>query len=135
MGPGMTGGWGGYGPGYGMGPGKMRGYGAGDGAGPGYGLNLTEEQRSKIDKIQGDTGRKQWDLMAKVQEEQGRLNQLCYSDKPDDAAVSKTFNNTVSQLRKQLFENGLTARRQIDAVLTKEQREQLGSRGYGWWHH
>ena len=59
MGPGMMGG---YGPGQGMGPGMMGGYGPGQGMGPGmmgggYGpgyaaLNLTDEQRKKIDAIQ-----------------------------------------------------------------------------------
>lgn len=130
MGPGMMGGWGGYGHGYGMGPGMMWGYGSGYGAGPGYGLNLTAEQRSKIDKIQEDTGRKQWELMAKMQEERGRLNELYYSGKRDDAAASGSFKR-ISGLRQQLFDNGLAARKQSDAVLTKEQREQLGSGGYG----
>lgn len=134
MGPGMMGGWGGYGHGYGMGPGMMWGYGPGYGAGPGYGLNLTAEQRSKIDKIQEDTGRKQWELMSKMQEERGRLNELYYSGKRDDDAVSKSFKR-ISDLRQQLFDNGLAARKQTDAALTKEQREQLRSGGYGAWCH
>ena len=47
MGPGMMQGYG-----YGMGPGTMYGY----GYGPGYGggLDLTDDQRSKIGKIQQD---------------------------------------------------------------------------------
>jgi len=138
MGPGMMGGWGGHGPGYGMGHGMMGGYGPGYGMGPGmmwgygpgYGLNLSDEQRSKIDKIQEDTGRKQWDLMAKMQEERGRLNELVYSDKRDDAAIGKSYER-VSKLRRQMFDNSLAARKQIDGVLTKEQREQLRSGGYG----
>ncbi len=130
MGPGMMSGFGGYGPGYGMGPGMMWGYGPGYGAGLGYGLNLTDEQRSKIDKIQDDTGRKQWDLMGQIREERVRLNELFYSDTRDDAAISMSF-KTISDLREQLFDNGLTARKQIDGVLTKEQREQLSRGGYG----
>ncbi|HKI65034.1 MAG TPA: Spy/CpxP family protein refolding chaperone, partial [Burkholderiales bacterium] len=117
-----------------MGPGMMGGYGPGYGAGPGYALDLSGEQRSKIDKIQEDSARKQWDLMAKLQQEQIRLNQLYYSDKRDSATVSKSY-KTVSGLRQQLFDNRLAAQNQIDSVLTKEQREQLSSGGYGGWCH
>ena len=129
MGPGMM--WG-YGGGYGMGPGMMHGYGRGYGAGPGFALDLTDEQRAKIDKIQQDTASKQWELMAKLRDEQARLNQLYFSDKRDSAAVGKSY-KTIAGLRQQLFDNGLAARKQVDGVLTKEQREQLSSGGYGPW--
>ena len=134
MGPGMMAGWGGYGHGfgYGMGPGMMWGYGRGYGAGPGFALDLTDEQRAKIDKIQQDTASKQWGLTAKLQDEQGRLNQLYFSDKRDSSAVSRSY-KTIAGLRQQLFDNSLAARKQIDSVLTKEQREQLSSGGYGAW--
>ncbi|MBI4203630.1 MAG: Spy/CpxP family protein refolding chaperone [Betaproteobacteria bacterium] len=126
MGPGMMGGYGGYG----MGPGMMWGRGPGYGAGPAYGLNLSDEQRTNISTIQEDTGRKQWDLMTKMQEERARLNELYYSDKRDDAAISKTYKK-MSELRQQMFDNSLAARKQVDGVLTKEQREQFRRRGYG----
>ena len=122
----------GYGMGYSMGPGMMYGNGRGYGAGSGFALDLTDEQRAKIDKIQQDTASKQWDLMAKLQDEQVRLNQLYYSDKRDSAAVSKSF-QTISGLRQQMFDNSLAARKQMDGVLTKEQREQLRSGGFGAW--
>ena len=141
MGPGMMGGYGGgygygpgmmggYGAGYDMGPGMMGGYGAGYGMGPGtrggYGpgsdLNLTAEQRSKIAKIQGDVRRKQWDMMGKIQEEQSQMNEQYDSDKRDDAALSKSYRK-MSDLRHQMFELSLSAQKQIDAVLTKDQRE------------
>ena len=105
MGPGMMGG---YGPGYGMGPGMMGGYGPGyygmgpgmmggcGGYGYGYGynaLNLTDAQRAKIQKIQEDAARSQWEIMNKMHE-----------------AISQGW---------------AEAQKKIDAVLTKEQREQL----------
>ena len=128
MGPGMMGG---YGADYGMGPGMMGGYGAGYGMGPGmmgYGsradLNLTSEQRSKIAKIENDVRRKHWELMGKMQDEQSLMNELDHSDQRDDAALSKSYRN-ISELRHQMFDISLSARRQIDAVLTKEQREKL----------
>jgi Spy/CpxP family protein refolding chaperone len=112
MGPGMMGGYGqGYGPGYGMGPGMMGGYGPGYGMGPGmmwgnggyggcggygYGLNalnLSDAQRAKIEKIQSEASRSQWEIMNKMHE-----------------AVSQSWQE---------------AQKKIDAVLTKEQRDQL----------
>jgi len=143
MGPGMMGG---YGPGYGTGPGMMGGYGPGYGTGPGmmggygpdYGmssgmmggylsrsdLNLTAEQRSKIAKIQNDVRRKHWELMGKMQDEQAQMNEQYYSDQRDDAALSKSYRK-MSDLRHEMFDLSLSAQKQIDAVLTKEQRDKL----------
>ena len=132
MGPGMMGG--GYGAGYGMGPGMMGGgYGAGYGMGPGmmgggYGsradLNLTAEQRGKIAKIENDVRRKHWELMGKIQDEQSQMSERDLSDPSSDAALSKGYRN-ISELRHQMFDLSLSARRQIESVLTKEQREKL----------
>ena len=147
MGPGMMGpGWGGgygmgpgmmgpgYGPGYGygMGPGMMGSfgpdYGMGSGTMFGYGtrsdLNLSAEQRSKIAKIQNDVRRKHWEIMGKMQDEQALMNEQYYSDQRDDAALSKSYRK-MSELRQQMFDLSLSAQKQIDAVLTKEQRDRL----------
>ena len=98
MGPGMMGG---YGPGYGMGPGMMWGNGGYGGCGGyGYGLNalnLSDAQRAKIEKIQSEASRSQWEIMNKMHE-----------------AVSQSWQE---------------AQKKIDAVLTKEQRDQLNR---GW---
>ena len=130
MGPGMMGpGWGG---GYGMGPGMMGSfgpdYGMGSGTMFGYGtrsdLNLSAEQRSKIAKIQNDVRRKHWEIMGKMQDEQALMNEQYYSDQRDDAALSKSYRK-MSELRQQMFDLSLSAQKQIDAVLTKEQRDKL----------
>jgi len=132
---GMGGMMGGYGPGYGMGPGMMGGQGPEYGMGPGmmggYGtgsdLNLSAEQRRKIAKIQDDLRRKHWELMGKMQDEQSQMNELYYSDRRDDAALSKSYGNMAS-LRHQMFDLSLAAEKQMDAVLTKEQRDKLKRR-------
>ena len=118
MGPGMMGG--GYGAGYGMGPGMM-----GGGYGSRADLNLTAEQRGKIAKIENDVRRKHWELMGKIQDEQSQMSERDLSDPSSDAALSKGYRN-ISELRHQMFDLSLSARRQIDSVLTKEQREKLG---------
>jgi Spy/CpxP family protein refolding chaperone len=133
MGPGMMGG---YGAGYGMGPGMMDGYGGAygmgvgmmDDQGRGYGsradLNLTAEQRGKIAAIQNDVRHKHWDLMGKMQDEQSQMNEQYNADPRDDAALSKSYRH-MSELRHQMFDLSLSARRQIDAVLTTEQRDKI----------
>lgn len=134
-GPGMMGGYGqgygpgygmmgGYGPGFGMGPGMMGGY------GPGYDLNLSAEQRSKIAKIQDEVRRKHWELMGKMQDEQSKMVELYNADKRDDAALSAS-NKKIAELQQQMFEQSLSAQKQMDAILTKEQRDSLRRGGRG----
>ena len=118
MGPGMMGGYGGYG----MGPGMMGGCG-----GYGYGwenLKLTDAQRSQIDKILEDSARQRWELMGKMHEQGWKMRELYASGKADDAALKQAY-DTMSAMRKSMFENNLETRKKIDAVLTKEQREHL----------
>jgi len=141
MGPGMMGP--GYGPGMmgqGMGPGMM-GYGMmGQGMGPGmmggmmYGANpyasvdLSAEQRAKISAIQEGLWRKQWDLMGRMHEERYHMHQLMSGAVADDAAARKAY-QAMADAHKQMFDAMLAARKQIDAVLTKEQRDKLNSGG------
>jgi len=137
MGPGMMGQ--GYGPGMmgqGMGPGMM-GYGMmGQGMGPGmmggmmYGANpyaaldLSAEQRAKISTIQEELWRKRWNLMGKMHEERYHMYQLMSGAVTDEAAARKAY-QTMADAHKQMFEAMLAAHKQIDAVLTKEQRDKL----------
>jgi len=131
--PGMMGGYGGYGPGYGMGPGMMGGYGGGYGMGPGmmggYGpggsaLKLSDDQISKIAGIQEQLWKNRWELMGKLHEQRFQLQQIFGSGNVDDAAARK-FYAAMADTQKQMFEASLDARKRMDAVLTKEQREQL----------
>lgn len=129
MGPGMMGGYGGYG----MGPGMMGTYG-GRGMGPGMmyghgrdmlgGLNLTNDQREKVTKIQETLSTKHWELMGKMQQQQFALREQLASGKADDATIGKGYRN-MEGLRQQMRDSGADAQKQMDAVLTKSQREQL----------
>jgi Spy/CpxP family protein refolding chaperone len=131
MGPGMMGNYG-QGYGYGMGPGMMGGfgpdYGMGSGTMGGYGarsdLNLNAEQRSKIAKVQNDVRRKHWEIMGKMQDEQALMNEQLESETRDDAALSKGYRK-MSELRHLMFDLSLSAQKQINAVLTKEQRDKM----------
>src|SRR5512135_2750372 len=119
MGPGMMGGYGGYG-GYGMGSGMMYGYG-----GNVWGaLDLSTDQLEKITKIQQASFTKRWALMGQMREQQFKFRELLASGKTDDAAIGKAFRQ-IEDLRQQMWAAGAEARKEMDAVLTKEQRDQL----------
>ena len=127
MGPGMMGG---YGPGYGMGPGMMGGYGPGGGAQYG-GLDLNEKQREKLGKIQQDIAKKHWELMGKMHDERYKLSALYGAPKRDDAAIEKSFKR-MEELRRQMFDSMADARKQMDGVLTPEQKERAWRSGPRW---
>jgi Spy/CpxP family protein refolding chaperone len=130
-GPGMMGGYGGYGPGagmmggygpggYGRGPGMMGGYGGG-----GYwGLDLSAEQRQKIEQIQDETAKARWQLMGTMHQQGYRMNGIYGPGALDEQEASKAF-QAMTETRKAMFDLSLGARKRIEAVLTKEQIEQL----------
>jgi len=128
MGPGMMG----YGMmGQGMGPGMMGGMmgpGMMYGANPYAALDLSAEQRAKISAIQEQLWRKRWDLMGKMHEERYHMQQLMSGVVTDDAAARKAY-QSMADAHKQMFDAMLAAHKQIDAVLTKEQRDKLKSGG------
>ena len=147
MGPGMMGGGYGYGPGmmggyggYGMGPGMMGGgYGYGPGMMMGYGalngLDLSNEQRAKIDKIFDAERKQHWGIMGQMLEEQNKLRDLYNADQPDPKKVGAAYGQ-IAKLRQQMLETHVLASNQMQQVLTKEQREQLQQwRRGGWGAH
>ncbi len=131
-GPGMMGGYGGYG---GFGPGMMGGYG-GYGMGPwmmggfggygGWGVNpqLSDAQRTKVVGIEKALFDKQWPLMQSMQKVMFESWGSAAGNKLDVDAIMKRA-TALSSLRLQMLRNRLEAARQIDAVLTPQQREGL----------
>jgi Spy/CpxP family protein refolding chaperone len=125
--------------GQGMGPGMM-GPGMGQGMmGPGMGqgmlaqpnLDLSDEQRSQIDKIRTDARKKQLDLAKQMRSEQRKLQALYDTDKPDREAI-RAERKKIQDLQLQVMQNHMTAHNEMDDVLTDEQREQLRYWGHGW---
>lgn len=120
--------WGGrgmMGGGYGMGPGMM-GHGM-----MGYGdfreLNLSSEQKAQITQLRKAMRSKQWALMDDMMEAQDRLQDLYDADKQDAAAINKQY-KVIEDLRRQMVENSVEANNQVNAILSKEQREKLRER-------
>lgn len=143
MGPGMMGGPGMmHGPGmmggYGMmhGPGMMGGegmmYGPGTmGMGPVWMLDLTDEQRAKISKLQNDLRKKQWATMGQIMDEREKLFELYSADSPDAKKVGAVYGK-IFDLRRQMIEAAIDTQNRTQALLTKEQRAQLGQWRHGW---
>jgi Spy/CpxP family protein refolding chaperone len=140
-GPGMMGG---YGPG--MGPGMMGGYGPGmgpgmmgGGYGPGWGasggataaLNLNDEQREKISAIQEHNRQKNWDKMGQMRAEQFKLRSMYNADSIDPQAFAEQ-QKKVDDLRREMLVSRLETRKQVEAVLTPEQRQQFRQYGPRW---
>jgi Spy/CpxP family protein refolding chaperone/mono/diheme cytochrome c family protein len=146
MGPGMMGGMGGMGMmddsdmpmmGNDMGCGMygMRGGGYGMGmmgAGAFGALDLTADQRTKINKIQDELRKQHWALMGKMMDEQAKLRDLYDEEKPDAKKIG-AVSDSMHGLRKQMIESRIDAYNRMREILTKEQREQLDKwRRKGW---
>lgn len=141
MEPGMMGG---YGHGYGMmgrqgmGPGMMGGYGGGhgmmggDGMGPYAMLNLSDDQRSKINKIHDAERKQHWAIMGKMMDKQNAQRDLLAQSEPDPKKVGAVYAE-IAKLRQQMLETHVQANNDMQKVLTKEQREQMQQWRRGMW--
>ena len=119
----------GYGPGMmGGGPGYGRGYGPRGGYGPGGGnldsLNLSDEQREKIQAVQEESRQKNWTTMGQVRSETFKLRGMYNSDKLDANALAEQ-QKKVDALRLQMLASRVASHNQVEAVLTPEQRKQF----------
>jgi Spy/CpxP family protein refolding chaperone len=118
MGAGMMGGY----RGYGMGPGMMMG---GYGLGPIYRLDLNDDQRRQLTKIDDELRRRNWDLMGKMQDEMARLRDATWAADKRDRNAILAASKRMSELRQQMLENRLDAEDKAEALLTAPQKEQL----------
>jgi len=110
----------------------MGGSGRGYGPGPGAAISgLTDEQRDKIAVIREQNRSKNWGTMGQVQAEQFKLRQMYSAEKIDSAGILKQ-QEKVDELRRQMLKSRLEARKEIEAVLTPEQRKQMRQMG-PWW--
>lgn len=125
-GPGMMGG---YGPSGGYGPGMMGGYGRG--GGPMAALNLTEEQQDKLFALQEANRKKNWDTMSSMRSEMFKLQRMYNAESVDPKALLEQ-QKKVDDLRRVVLASRLDMRKQMESVLTPEQKKQLRQVG-PWW--
>ena len=114
----------------------MRG-GAGRGGMMGYGygmqgaLDLSDDQRKKVDAVHDELQSRTWEITGKMRAEMAKMREAMASEPRDKAALDASYKR-LNELRQQRFDARLTARDQMDAVLTKEQRQSM--RRWGpWW--
>jgi len=122
--------------GYGMGPGMMGGRGmmGGDmgmgmdmmGGGLYQMLNLTDDQRTRINKLQDAERHQHWATLGKMMDERARLRDLYAANNRDVQAILKVQDQMHVYQRK-MMELHLNTQNQIEALLTPEQREHLKS--------
>jgi Spy/CpxP family protein refolding chaperone len=134
-GPGMMGGGFGagmMGGGYGQGRGMMGG-GYGYGGGPGMmglgvgwvdALGLSDDQKTKINRIQDETRRSHWALMGTMMDQQAKLRDLYEAPKRDSAAIDDTY-KSIGDLRQKMIDSSIEARKRMEAVLTSKQIDKL----------
>jgi Spy/CpxP family protein refolding chaperone len=102
--------------------------------GPGAfgGLDLTAEQRTKINKIQDEMRKQHWALMGKIMEEQAKLRDL-YDEDLLEAKKITAVSDVIHAYRNQMIESRIDAFNRMREVLTKEQREQFTKLRRGGW--
>jgi len=124
MGPEMMGG----GSGMGMGPGMMRGGGMmGMGGMAMHGLSmldLTDDQRAKINANQDKLRKQHWEIMGKMMDEHNALRDLYDSDSLDGKKIGAVYDR-IFKLKRQMIDSDIKSLNEVNALLTKEQREQL----------
>jgi Spy/CpxP family protein refolding chaperone len=134
MGSGMMGGYG-MGPGMmdgGMGPGMMGGPGGCPmmGAGPLWQLNLTADQKKKIDALMTQQREQHWSIMRSMSDDYAKLRTLYAADPLDANAIGKVYDDIFKNQRA-MIDSGIKARNQIYGMLTPEQKNQLKQYGTG----
>lgn len=110
------------------GPGFGPGYGGGPGYGPGANaleaLNLSDEQRDKIQVIQEQNRQKNWTAMGQMRAEMFALRRMYYADKVDANAIVEQ-QKKVDEFRRAQLKSRIESRNQVEALLTPEQRKQF----------
>ncbi len=88
------------------------------------GLNLTPEQKAKLNKIKLDLKKQHWQLKGKTFDYQANLSDLWSADRPDPKKIGAVYGQ-LFDIRRQMIESSIDARNKARDILTKEQLEQL----------
>ena len=120
MGPGMMGGSGMMG----MGAGMMGGGMGMMGMGPIGMLDLSADQRARLNKLQDEHRRKDWEIAGKIMDEQARLRDLYDTDTLDAKKIGAVYGN-IARLQQQVVEANVELYSPRQAGLSRVQHEQL----------
>lgn len=91
-------------------------------------LDLNDQQRNQIARIQDEVREKQWVLLGKLRDERFQLERILRSAGAEAVVVGEQYAK-VADLQRQLLELSVGSRNSVDALLNQEQRVQLRN----WW--
>lgn len=94
------------------------------------GLDLTDDQRAKVEKINYEIAKKHMELMAVMLEESHKLREALAMKTPNPAAVGNATIR-IHDLKRQMKQLHVDTHNRIEAVLTKEQQEMFRRHGRG----
>lgn len=89
-------------------------------------LELSDTQRGKVLAIERAAWRKQWELMGKMHD-QHLIAQESYAAGVWNEQLLRKNYEVLNEVHKEIFETSLQARKDIEAVLTPEQRSQINN--------
>lgn len=91
-------------------------------------LDLSDEQRSKINKLSDELRHNNWATKGLIMDESAKLRDLYAADKRDPSAIGKEYQK-IFDLQRQMIEAMITAQNRIEELLTPDQRAQLKNHG------
>jgi Spy/CpxP family protein refolding chaperone len=105
------------------------------GLGPFAMLDLSDEQRAKLRKLDDELRRKNWNIMGKEMDEAAKLQDLYAADKRDPKVIGAAYAR-MFEFKRQMIEATVETHNRMEALLTEKQREELkrtrrGMMGHG----
>jgi Spy/CpxP family protein refolding chaperone len=96
------------------------------------GLDLTDDQRAKINKLYDDLHHRNWETQGKIMDEAAKLRDLYEADKRDPKAISAEYQK-VFDMKRQMIEAMVDTQNHVEELLTpaqlaklKEMRHKMG---------
>lgn len=93
-------------------------------------LDLSDEQRSKINKLSDELKHNNWTTKGLIMDESAKLRDLYAADKREPSAIGKEYQK-IFDLQRQMIEATITAQNRIEELLTPDQRAQLKNMRHG----
>lgn len=93
-------------------------------------LNLSEEQRSKIDEYRADLRRRNWELRGRAFDERDKLRELFRTPTPDPERIGNVY-DAIFALQREMIVNRVLAANRMLAVLTPAQQDRLSDFNMG----
>lgn len=87
-------------------------------------LDLSDEQRSKINKLSDEFRHDNWARQGLMNDESAKLRDLYEADRRDAAAIGREYQK-VFDIKRQMIEAYLDVQNRIEDVLTPEQRAKM----------